>query len=75
MAEVLEMKGKGPYVSSSAETSGNPEAGLMNGSGGDTQNDLADMMRLGKKQEFKVSFTFILSFNSHGTVFFSIVQC
>lgn len=55
MAEAFEMKGKGPYDSSSAETTGNPEAGLMSGSYGDTQNDLADMMRLGKKQEFKVN--------------------
>jgi hypothetical protein len=61
MAEVFEMKGKGPYDSSSAETTANPEAGLMSGSYGDTQNDMADMMRLGKKQEFKVNTTLIPS--------------
>jgi len=60
--QVFEMKdNKGPYNSSSAETTRNPEAGLMGGSYGDTQQDLADMMRLGKKQEFKASTT--MSFN------------
>lgn len=57
--EIYEMKGQ--YDSSSRETTGNPEAGLMVGQQvpaavayGDTKDDLADMARLGKKQEFEV---------------------
>jgi hypothetical protein len=44
--------------SSSHESTGNPEAGLMvdaySVGSGDLRNDHRDMMRLGKKQEFKV---------------------
>jgi len=51
-------KMKNPYDSSSKESTANPEAGLIregfSEGYGDTQNDLADMQRLGKKQEFKV---------------------
>lgn len=38
---------KGPYDSSSAEAAGAPSIY------GDTNNDQVDMLRLGKKQEFK----------------------
>jgi hypothetical protein len=45
------------YDSSSGDTNLNPETGLITdrswGAFGDTQADLADMQRLGKKQEFK----------------------
>ena len=56
--ETYELKGQ--YDSSSRETTGNPEAGLRGGKRdpavayGDTKDDLADMARLGKKQEFEV---------------------
>lgn len=47
----------GTYESSSRESNANPEAGLMTGKTvpayGDTKADLADMQRLGKKQEFE----------------------
>lgn len=56
--EAIELRTKGPYDSSSGESNVNPEAGLIgNGAGfGLTDSDLADMQRLGKTQEFNVSF-------------------
>jgi hypothetical protein len=56
--ETHELKGR--YDTSSGE--GNPEAGMINVAPidpnavafGDTKDDLADMARLGKKQEFDV---------------------
>lgn len=46
------------YDSSSVGSNLNPEVGLITdifaGAHGDTQADLADMQRLGKKQEFNV---------------------
>lgn len=57
--EIYEVKGQ--YDSSSRETTSNPGAGLMEAPEdpgavgfGDTKDDLADMARLGKKQEFEV---------------------
>jgi len=51
---------KTPHDSTSSESQ-NPEAALVSEANavqyGDTQNDLSDMQRLGKKQEFKVSCT------------------
>jgi len=51
---------KPPYDSTSYESQ-NPEIALISDPDavhyGDTQNDLSDMQRLGKKQEFKVSCT------------------
>lgn len=54
-AQVFETKNK--YDSYSSETKANPEAGLVQDGVliyGDTDADLADMRRLGKKQEFRV---------------------
>lgn len=51
---------KSPYNSSSRESTRNPEAGLMGsegypvGHGHGDKADFQDMLRLGKKQEFKV---------------------
>jgi len=52
--QVFEMKN--PYDSSSGETITNPGVGLMGTlqEYGDIKADLADMQRLGKKQEFDV---------------------
>jgi hypothetical protein len=48
---------KAKYDSSSAELNANPEVGLIMaeavGAWGDTEADLADMQRLGKRHEFK----------------------
>ena len=53
-----EMKLEGQSGFSSAESNANPEDGLNVDSSavvyGDTEADLADMQRLGKKQDFKV---------------------
>lgn len=54
---MFEMKNR--YSSSLKEQTASPEEGLMQDGGavayGDTSNDLTDMLRLGKKQEFQVS--------------------
>jgi hypothetical protein len=52
-------KMRNPYDSSSGEVITNPEVGLMGilQEYGDTKADLADMQRLGKKQEFDVGVT------------------
>lgn len=53
---MFEMKNR--YTSSLKEESGSPEHGLVHDVApayGDTSNDLSDMHRLGKKQEFQVS--------------------
>lgn len=54
---VFEMKNR--YAASLNEKTANPESGLMQEEAvayGDTSNDLSDMHRLGKKQEFQVPF-------------------
>jgi hypothetical protein len=56
--EAIEPRTKRPYDSSSRESNVNLEAGLI-GNGtefGLTDSDFADMQRLGKTQEFNVSF-------------------
>jgi hypothetical protein len=51
---------KGPYNSSSQESTADPNIVLLADPNavthGDVNNDAADMARLGKKQEFKVRF-------------------
>jgi hypothetical protein len=56
---------KGQYDSSSRETTGTPKAGLIGRvpsavGFGDAKDDLADMARLGKKQEFEASTILLL---------------
>lgn len=54
-SQIFETNNK--YDSLSAETNANTEAGLIQDGAliyGDTDADLADMQRLGKKQEFQV---------------------
>lgn len=50
---------KGPYISEVASDKHNAENGDLTEEWGDTANDLRDMQRLGKTQEFKRNFTFI----------------
>jgi hypothetical protein len=64
--ETYELKDQ--YDLSSRETTGNPDAGFMRGQQdpaavayGDTKDDLADMARLGKRQEFEVQTNLRLS--------------